>query len=291
LITITIATHKGGVGKTVTAMALAAAYARDGLSTVLVDLDPQGHSTRGLGVDVTPTQPTLRDLLADPTRPLEDILVATPIGRVVPTYDHAPGDSPMRPCAKCRDAADGRPLRVLPADLRAERDAQTLYLRPKRHELLAKALARLEPAPKVVVVDCPPSLGALTENGIAAANVVLAPCQMEARSADAIADLLALVDVVKDADRFHAWRLVYTRYDARKAITNRAIEGALEGYTDHTLTTRIPVNEALNQAQIEQVDIFTYAPASKGAAAYMELARELLAVAWLRGRDADEVFS
>jgi chromosome partitioning protein len=184
-----------------------------------------------------------------------------------------------------------RPLRVLPADLRAERDAQTLYLRPKRHELLAKALARLEPAPKVVVVDCPPSLGALTENGIAAANVVLAPCQMEARSADAIADLLALVDVVKDADRFTPGASSTPDTTPRKAITNRAIEGALEGYTDHTLTTRIPVNEALNQAQIEQVDIFTYAPASKGAAAYMELARELLAVAWLRGRDADEVFS
>jgi chromosome partitioning protein len=279
MITIAIATHKGGTGKTVTAMALAAAFARDGLATVLVDLDPQGHSTRGLGVDVGVGQPTLRELLRDPARPLDEILVTTTIGGGGrPTYDHGAGDSPVRPCPICQAAAALRPLRVLPADIGAERDAQTLYVRPKREQVLQRALVRLTPAPAVVVVDCPPSLGALTENGIAAADLVLAPCQMEARTADAVADLLELVAVLKNRDGappFDDWRLVYTRYDARKAVTNRAIAAALEAYVDHTLETRIPQNEALNQAQIEQVDIFTYAPASKGAVAYRELAHEV----------------
>lgn len=279
MITIAIATHKGGTGKTVTAMALAAAFAGT-RSTVLVDLDPQGHSTRGLGVDVG-DRPTLRDLLVEPARPIEDVVVAHPmIGRYgTPTYNHARGDSPLTPCAICQREAARRPLFILPADIRAERDARALYMRPRREQVLARALARLEPAPDLVVIDCPPSLGALTENGIAAADWIVAPCQMEARTTDAIADLLELTSVLKDRDGappFDAWRLVYTRYDARKAVTNRAIEGALEPYADHTLSTRIPQNEALNQAQIEQVDIFTYAPASKGAIAYADLARELL---------------
>jgi len=279
--TIAIATHKGGTGKTVSAMAIAAAFARDGIATVLVDLDPQGHSTLGLGVEIAPGQPTLRDLIVEPPRPLHEILVATAIAAppATPTYDHGRGDGPLTPCAICQRVATRPPLRVLPADLTAERDAQLLAIRLNRERVLRKALARLQPAPEIVVIDCPPSLGPLTENGIAAADLVLAPCQMEARSYSAVGDLLQLIAAVKqpsdDDPPFENWRIVYTRYDARKSATNRMITAALEAYADHTLTTRIPQSEALNQAQIDQVDVFTYAPASKGAAAYLELAREL----------------
>src|SRR5438132_1330406 len=153
MITIAIATHKGGTGKTVTAMALAAAFARAGSSTLLVDLDPQGHSTLGLGVDVGDDQPTLRELLIENrARPLVEIVTATKTPN----------------------------LSMVPASIVAERNAQLLYMRPKREEVLRRALLKLYPSPAVVVIDCPPSLGPLTENGIAAADWIVVPCQMEA---------------------------------------------------------------------------------------------------------------
>jgi chromosome partitioning protein len=142
VITIAIATHKGGTGKTVTSMALAAALARTETPTVLVDLDPQGHSTLGLGVERR----------ADP------------------------GDAPR--AARRAAAADRRrrradevpQLSIVPSNILVERPAQLLYMRPKRERVLQKALSALHPAPAFVVIDCPPSLGPLTENGIAAAT-------------------------------------------------------------------------------------------------------------------------
>jgi chromosome partitioning protein len=257
MITIAVATHKGGTGKTLTSMALAAALARAGMSTLLVDLDPQGHSTLGLGVDVGPGQPTLRELLLEPAAPIGDVVMETAIGGLA---------IPPVP-----------PLRIVPSDIRVERQAQAVYMRPRRELVLKKALAKLSPAPAFVIVDCPPSLGALTENGVAAADWILVPCQMEARAVDGLVDLLELIAVLK-GDTFDAWRIVYTKYDSRKQVTNRAVQAALEHYQPHTLETRVPQSEPLNQAQIERADIFSYAPDSKGAIAYKALAAEVMAL-------------
>ena len=248
MITIAIATHKGGTGKTVTAMALAAAFARAGSSTLLVDLDPQGHSTLGLGVDVGDDQPTLRELLIENrARPLVEIVTATKTPN----------------------------LSMVPASIVAERNAQLLYMRPKREEVLRRALLKLYPSPAVVVIDCPPSLGPLTENGIAAADWIVVPCQMEARAYDGLVDLLELVAAVK-GDEFDAWRILYTKYDARRSVMNRAVQAQLERYSLRVLETTIPQSEPLNQAQLAREDIFTYADDSKGAQAYRALAGELL---------------
>jgi chromosome partitioning protein len=258
VITIAIATHKGGTGKTVTAMGLAAAFARGGFSTLLVDLDPQGHSTLGLGVELQPDEPgTLRDLLLEPPAPIAQVVRPTGV----------------------------RKLAIVPSDIRVERQAQALTARTRREFVLSKALARLVPAPEIVVIDCPPSLGALTENGIAAADWILVPCQMEARAGDGLVDLLELVAELKDAE-FDRWRIVYTKYDVRKAATNRIIEGAFERYRAQTVQTRIPQSEPLNQAQIDRVDVFAFAPDSKGALAYAELAAELELLVGARTRAA-----
>jgi chromosome partitioning protein len=255
LITIAVATHKGGTGKTVTSMALAAAFAREGLSTLLVDLDPQGHSTLGLGIEVgDPPRKTLRELLVEPPAAIAEVVVDTSIG--------SGGTAPA--------------LRVLPSEIRVERQAQALFMRPRRELVLTKALAKLEPAPAFVIIDCPPSLGALTENGIAAADWVLVPCQMEARASDGLVDLLELVALLK-GEAFERWRIVYTRYDTRKTTTNRAVQGVLErAFPAHVLQTRIPQSEPLNQAQIERADVYAYAPDSKGAIAYRQLASEVV---------------
>ena len=140
--TISIATHKGGTGKTVTAMALGAALARAGKTCLLVDLDPQGHSTLGLGVEVGDNEPTLRDLFGEPPLPITRLIKET----------HIKG------------------LHIVPSNIRLARVAQALYMRPKREELLRRGVAPMRGRYDFIVVDCPPSLGVLTETGIAAAR-------------------------------------------------------------------------------------------------------------------------
>jgi chromosome partitioning protein len=149
-----------------------------------------------------------------------------------------------------------------------------MYSRPKREEILQKALGPILSEYDFVVLDCPPSLGPLTETAIAAANLVLIPCQMEARAADGLVDVLELVSVIKGAD-FDAWRILITKYDPRKSVTNEAILAGLARWKDKMFATTIPQSEPLNQAQIQRTDIFTFDPNSAGAIAYTALATEI----------------
>jgi chromosome partitioning protein len=248
--TISIATHKGGTGKTVTAMALAAALARSGRKTLIVDLDAQGHSTLGLGIELNHHDPTLRDIFTDPPAPASRII---------------------RPSGCCPD------LDILPSNIRLERIAQFLYMRPKREEVLRRALQPVAGGYQFIVIDCPPSLGALTETGIAAADLIIIPCQMEARAADGLVDLLEIIAILK-GDGFDRWRILLTKVDPRKTLTNQAIMGALQRWQDQTFQTVIPQSEPLNQAQIARTDIFSFDARSKGAAAYQALTEEVLSL-------------
>ena len=245
--TISIATHKGGTGKTVTAMALGAALARAGKTCLLVDLDPQGHSTLGLGVELGDNDPTLRDLFSEPPLPINRLIKET----------HISG------------------LHIVPSNIRLARVAQALYMRPKREELLRRGLAPIKARYDFIVVDCPPSLGVHTETVIAAADLVIIPCQMEARAADGLVDLLEVIGLIK-GESFDAWRILLTKVDSRKSTTNQAVMAALEPWQAKILKTSIPQSEPLNQAQIERTDIFTFDGKSKGAVAYEALTQELL---------------
>jgi chromosome partitioning protein len=240
--TISIATHKGGTGKTVSAMAIGSALARGGKRTLLVDLDPQGHSTIGLGLELNDGAPTVRDVFADS---------AASVGRII-RQTHL-------------DALD-----VLPSDIRLERASHLIYTRPKREEVLRRALQPVMGEYEYVVVDCPPSLGPLTESAIAAADIVIVPCQMEARAADGLIDLLEVVHIIK-GDDFERWRILLTRVDNRRTVTNEVVLESLSQWKDKIFKTTIPQSEPLNQAQIQRTDIYTFDPKSKGAAAYQSL--------------------
>jgi len=172
--TIAIATHKGGTGKTVTAMALGAAIARASQRCLLVDLDPQGHSTLGLGVELDDTTPTLREFFHEPPLPLSRLIRET----------HVTG------------------FHIVPSNIRLARVAQALYMRPKREELLKRGLHTLHEQYAFVVMDCPPSLSALTEAAIAAADLIVIPCQMEARAADGLVDLLEIISLINSLIKF-----------------------------------------------------------------------------------------
>ena len=243
---IAVATHKGGTGKTVTSMALSAALSLGGFRTLLIDLDPQGHATLGLGVEVRDGEPTIREAFSEPATPLSAIRKET----------HLSG------------------LHLVSSDIRLERVTHHMYTRPKREEILTKALEPILPEYDFVVLDCPPSLGPLTETAIAAANLVVIPCQMEARAADGLVDVLELVSVIKGVD-FDAWRILVTKYDPRKSVTNEAVLAGLAQWKDKMFATTIPQSEPLNQAQIQRTDIFTFDPKSAGAIAYNALAAEI----------------
>ncbi len=246
--TIAIATHKGGTGKTVTAMALGAALARAGRRTLLIDLDPQGHSGRGLGVDVENGAATVRDLL------LED------------------GGKPVEAVAKPTALPH---LELVPSTLRLDADAYRLTaLRGRERRLLSRLEASLGRY-DFIVIDCPPSLGVLTENALKAADFVIVPCLMEARASDALIDLVEVLRYLR-GDSFDSWGILLTRFDPRKSLTNDAVMASLEPWRAKLFKTQIPVSEALNQAQMERVDIFSFAPGSKGAQAYEAFAHELL---------------
>jgi chromosome partitioning protein len=245
--TIAIATHKGGTGKTVTAMALGAAFARARKACLLLDLDPQGHSTLGLGVDLDERAPTMREFFHEPPVPLGHLIRETQVSG----------------------------LHIVPSNIRLARVAQALYMRPRREELLRRGLQPLRHQYAFMVIDCPPALGVLTETALAAADLIIIPCQMEARAADGLVDLLEVISLIK-GEAFDDWRILLTKVDSRKSTTNQAVMAALAPWAQKICKTTIPQSEPLNQAQIERTDIFSFEPKSKGALAYESFAKEML---------------
>ncbi len=245
---IAICTHKGGTGKTVTALALSTALANAKQRTLLIDLDPQGHCSPGLGVDVD--QPTLKDFFErHPTVPLSDVTQKTYLEN----------------------------LDIAPSHLGLAWVSEGLGGRPKREELLRRSLKQADQDYGWILMDTPPSLGVLTQNAVTAADFIVIPTLAEARAGEAIVDLLQLVQVMK-GDGFDQFRILLTRVDARKTKTNATIRDVLEPYKDHVFKTEIPQSEPLNQAQMARKDIFSYDERSTGAQAYQRLLDELMTI-------------
>lgn len=244
--TIAIAAHKGGVGKTTTSLCLASALAHAGASTLLIDLDPQGHSTTGLGIDLPDDALTIRDVLVDPPADIE----RTVVGCAVPG------------------------LSVVPSTIRLARVEQWLYMRPRREEILKRAIKSVRRMFEWVIIDCPPSLGALTEMAVATSDLVVVPCRMEARASDGLEDLLELLALVR-GEGWTSWKILRTQIDPRRSVTNQAVMTTLEPWTSRLLSTTIPQSEPLNQAQLARIDVYTFDPSCSGATAYTKLSKEI----------------
>lgn len=245
--TIAICTHKGGTGKTVTTLALAAGFARSGKRTLLIDLDPQAHSTIGLAMDAAGL--TLKDFFErHPALSLREVI---------------------------RPVGDTGQLDIAPSDLRLAWTAEGLSGRPKKEELLKRSLRDIAGDYDHILIDTPPSLGVLTQNAVVAADFVVIPAMAEARATNAVGDLLELVHVLK-GDSFEAYRILLTRVDGRKTRTNSAVAEALGPWIERVFKTIIPQSEPLNQAQMARQDIYAFDPDGKGAMAYLELIQEIM---------------
>jgi chromosome partitioning protein len=246
-----IINQKGGTGKTTTTINLGAALAYLGFSTLLVDLDPQGHTTIGLGVESDAFVESMANVMSTPGKALDDITLLT----YIPNLYLAPSDIHLAPVA------------------------EQIYARIFREAILYQALQNL--AYDFILIDCPPSLGVLTINALYACDMIMIPCQISRYSLDGLADLLTTVENIKalkpkNLFQEDIFRILLTMYDRRNRVTNQYVLQEIRPYWSKTFQTIIMKNEALNQAQIVQKAIFDYDPESSGSADYQNLAVEFL---------------
>jgi chromosome partitioning protein len=250
---ITVANQKGGVGKTTTTVNLAVALALHGMHVLVLDLDPQGNASTALGVPHTSGTPSVYEVLID----------QVPIADVV-------------------QPADGVPrLSCVPATIDLAGAEIELVSVVARESRLARAIAAYCDGPgrdvDYVLVDCPPSLGLLTVNAMVATSELLIPIQCEYYALEGLGQLLKNVELVRAHlnPALHVSTILLTMYDARTRLAEQVAEEVRTHFGDTVLGTAIPRSVRVSEAPGYGQSVVTYDPASRGALAYLDAAKEL----------------
>lgn len=245
---IAVANQKGGVGKTTTVVNLGACLAELGYRTLLVDLDPQANATTGVGVD--------------------------PRGVESSTYDVLIDEVPLAECVVSTDVAN---LWMAPANLDLAGAEIELVPAFSRELKLRQALDPVRSSYDIVLIDCPPSLGLLTVNALAAADEVLVPLQCEYYALEGLGQLLRNVELVqRNLNRgLHISMIVLVMYDARTKLSDQVAEEVRRHFGEKVCRTIVPRTVRLSEAPSFGQPIITYDPYSRGAIAYRSLAKEV----------------
>lgn len=247
---VSVINQKGGVGKTTTSINLSAALARKNKRVLLIDLDPQAHSTIGLGIDPGTYQIAMQDVLLRKAG-IRDTALPTKTDN----------------------------LFVAPSHIRLDRAEQQLATELFRETFLSKAIKDLDY--DFIIIDCRPTLGTLTINALYACNFIIVPCEMGRYSLDGFSDLMETIDNVKNGNSFvkeSSIRILLNKYDARNKVSNEWVFNQLEPFKNLLFDTMVRKNEALNQAQMAQEPIFNFKPDSIGAADFQNLTDEFLKI-------------
>jgi len=245
---ISIANQKGGVGKTTTAINMAAGLAKKGKKTLLIDADPQGNATSGLGVSKNCQFSTYDILIND-----VEIFNAT-------------------------QSVEIKNLDLCPTNLSLAGAEVELVNSMGREYRLKDKIDNAKDIYDYIFIDCPPSLGLITINALAASDSVLIPVQCEYFALEGVGELLKTVDLVR---KYYNKKLVVegallTMYDSRTKLSNQVVEQVKKFFENRVFETVIPRNVRLSEAPSYGEPISTYDPLSKGARSYDKLVKEFL---------------
>lgn len=247
--TIVVANQKGGVGKTTTAINLSASLAESGQRVLVVDMDPQGNTTSGLGIDKDSEENTVYELL------LGEAAIEESLKKGV--FEN---------------------LSVIPSNVNlAGAEIELINVESKEY-LLKNALDQIKEDYDFILIDCPPSLNVLTINSMCAGNTVLVPIQCEYYALEGLSQLMHTIDLVKDRlnPELEIEGVVFTMYDARTNLSLQVVENVKNNLNQNIYKSIIPRNVRLAEAPSHGLPITEYDTKSAGAEAYRLLAEEVI---------------
>lgn len=249
--TIAIANQKGGVGKTTTAVNLAACLAKKGKRVLLVDCDPQGNSTSGVGVDKRRCEKTVYDVLIGDTD-IKETIMATP-------YEN---------------------LSVCPSNISLSGAEIELISEMGRESKLKNAVNSLDGEYDFVLIDAPPSLGLITINVLTAANSVIVPIQCEYYALEGVSQLMTTIRKVKQVMNpdLEIEGILMTMFDSRTNLSMQVVEEVKKFFPNKVYKTLVPRNVRLSEAPSFGKPIIYYDISSKGSESYLDLADEVLGI-------------
>lgn len=245
---IAVVNQKGGVGKTTTAVNVSAILAKKGKKVLLIDADPQGNATSGVGIDKN-VEKSIYDVIIN-DMDIEDTIIKSPI----------------------------KNLFVCPSNINLAGAEVELVPMIAREQRLKEKLEKVENDYHYIIIDCPPSLGLITINAFTAANSLLIPIQCEYYALEGVGQLINTVNIVRKGlnKSLYVEGVVLTMSDARTNLSNQVVSEVKTYFKDNVYKTIIPRNVKLSEAPSFGMPISIYAPKSKGAKCYEKLTNEII---------------